>query len=118
MLAGGDKALMFTQYAVFGGMLRAHLAGRFGREVAFLHGGVPKAERDAMVARFQEDSPSSPSLFVLSTENRPIPAGFSRFTALSTRVSSIPEAIAAISLESGGQANPGLKLPAPSSGSW
>ena len=60
------QALLFTQYAEFGGMLRAHLSARFGREVAFLHGGVPKAERDAMVARFQSDSPSSPPLFVLS----------------------------------------------------
>jgi len=66
VLAGGERALMFTQYAEFGGMLRAHLAARFGREVAFLHGGVPKAERDAMVARFQDGSPSSPALFVLS----------------------------------------------------
>jgi len=66
VLAGDEKALMFTQYAGFGGMLRSHLAARFGREVAFLHGGVPKAERDAMVARFQDGSPSSPALFVLS----------------------------------------------------
>jgi SNF2 family DNA or RNA helicase len=66
VLAGDEKALMFTQYAEFGAMLRSHLAARFGREVAFLHGGVPKAERDAMVARFQDGSPSSPSLFVLS----------------------------------------------------
>jgi non-specific serine/threonine protein kinase len=47
-------------------MLRSHLSARFGREVAFLHGGVPKAERDAMVARFQADSPAAPPLFVLS----------------------------------------------------
>jgi superfamily II DNA or RNA helicase len=66
VLAGGEKALMFTQYAEFGGMLRAHLAARFGREVAYLHGGVPKAERDAMVARFQSGEASAPPLFVLS----------------------------------------------------
>jgi SNF2-related domain/SNF2 Helicase protein/Helicase conserved C-terminal domain len=69
VLAVGEKALLFTQYAEFGAMLRAHLAGRFGREVLFLHGGVPKAERDAMVARFQSspaNDPASPPLFVLS----------------------------------------------------
>ena len=55
VLAAGEKALLFTQYAEFGGMLRGHLAARFGREVLFLHGGVPKADRDAMVARFQAD---------------------------------------------------------------
>jgi non-specific serine/threonine protein kinase len=66
VLATGERALLFTQYAEFGGMLRAHLAARFGREVAYLHGGVPKADRDAMVARFQDGGPTSPPLFVLS----------------------------------------------------
>ncbi|WP_426514613.1 DEAD/DEAH box helicase [Dactylosporangium sp. McL0621] len=66
ILAAGERALIFTQYAEFGRMLRAELSARFGREVAFLHGGVPKAGRDALVARFQEATPSSPPLFVLS----------------------------------------------------
>ncbi|MFY1672424.1 SNF2-related protein [Plantactinospora sp. WMMB334] len=68
-LAAGEKALIFTQYAEFGGMLRAHLAARFGREVLFLHGGAGKAERDAMVARFQDgdgDGAGGPALFILS----------------------------------------------------
>ncbi|MFI7023692.1 SNF2-related protein [Micromonospora sp. NPDC049900] len=64
VLAAGEKALLFTQYAEFGGMLRGHLASRFGREVLFLHGGVGKADRDEMVARFQSDD--GPALFVLS----------------------------------------------------
>ncbi|MEG3633423.1 DEAD/DEAH box helicase [Micromonospora palythoicola] len=64
VLAAGEKALLFTQYAEFGGMLRGHLSARFGREVLFLHGGVGKADRDAMVARFQ--SAGGPALFVLS----------------------------------------------------
>jgi non-specific serine/threonine protein kinase len=66
VLASGEKALLFTQYAEFGGMLRGHLSAQFGREVAFLHGGVAKADRDAMVERFQSADASSPSLFVLS----------------------------------------------------
>jgi non-specific serine/threonine protein kinase len=67
VLAAGEKALLFTQFAEFGGMLRAHLSARFGREVLFLHGGVPKAARDEMVARFSETSDAgSPALFVLS----------------------------------------------------
>jgi superfamily II DNA or RNA helicase len=66
VLASDEKALLFTQYAEFGGMLRAHLSARFGREVAFLHGGLPKIERDALVTRFQSDEPSAPHLFVLS----------------------------------------------------
>jgi non-specific serine/threonine protein kinase len=66
VLAVGEKALLFTQYAEFGAMLRGHLAGRFGREVLFLHGGVPKPARDQLVARFQADDAGSPPLFVLS----------------------------------------------------
>ncbi|MCO1597176.1 DEAD/DEAH box helicase [Micromonospora sp. RHAY321] len=64
VLAAGERALLFTQYAEFGAMLRGHLSARFGREVLFLHGGLGKAERDAMVQRFQ--SGDGPSLFVLS----------------------------------------------------
>ncbi len=55
----GDRALVFTQFAEMGHMLRHHLEERFGREVPFLHGGTSRAGRDTMVARFQaEDGPS------------------------------------------------------------
>ncbi|MET8263652.1 SNF2-related protein [Micromonospora arida] len=64
VLAAGERALLFTQYAEFGAMLRGHLSARFGREVLFLHGGLGKAERDALVQRFQ--SAEGPPLFVLS----------------------------------------------------
>ncbi|MEH1169508.1 DEAD/DEAH box helicase [Micromonospora sp. CPCC 205539] len=64
VLAAGERALLFTQYAEFGAMLRGHLSARFGREVLFLHGGLGKAERDAMVQRFQ--SADGPPIFVLS----------------------------------------------------
>jgi SNF2 family DNA or RNA helicase len=70
VLAAGERALLFTQFAEFGTLLRAHLTARFGREVLFLHGGVPKKERDAMVARFQAgmdgQDAAAPPLFVLS----------------------------------------------------
>jgi SNF2-related domain/SNF2 Helicase protein/Helicase conserved C-terminal domain len=66
VLGVGERALLFTQYAEFGALLRGHLSGRFGREVLFLHGGVPKPARDAMVARFQAEDAWSPPLFVLS----------------------------------------------------
>ncbi|MFI7608980.1 SNF2-related protein [Micromonospora sp. NPDC049366] len=64
VLAAGEKALLFSQYAEFGAMLRGHLSARFGREVLFLHGGVGKADRDALVTRFQ--SSDGPPIFVLS----------------------------------------------------
>ena len=66
VLAAGERALLFTQYAEFGAMLRSHLSARFGREVAYLHGGVPKTARDALVTRFQSQAPDAPALFVLS----------------------------------------------------
>jgi len=66
VLAAGEKALLFTQYAEFGDMLRTHLAARFGREVAYLYGGQSKAQRDEHVARFQNPEGGGPSLFVLS----------------------------------------------------
>ena len=64
ILATGEKVLLFTQFASFGELLRTHLSARFGREVAFLHGGVPKKQRDVLVERFQSDA--GPPVFVLS----------------------------------------------------
>ena len=64
VLAAGEQALVFTQYAQWGRRLQAHLRERLGRDVLFLHGGVPKAERDRMVAAFQ--GPGGPGIFVLS----------------------------------------------------
>jgi SNF2 family DNA or RNA helicase len=64
IVADGDKALCFTQYAEFGRMLQPHLAARTGCPVLFLHGGLPKKQRDALVARFQEAD--EPVLFLLS----------------------------------------------------
>jgi SNF2 family DNA or RNA helicase len=64
VVAEGDKALCFTQYAEFGAMLQPHLAARLGCPVLYLHGGTPKKQRDAMVAAFQEMD--EPALFLLS----------------------------------------------------
>jgi SNF2 family DNA or RNA helicase len=65
VLAAGDCALVFTQFAEFGSRLREELQSQFGREVLFLHGGVPALQRDEMVRRFQQD-PDGPPIFVLS----------------------------------------------------
>ncbi|UEM20723.1 DEAD/DEAH box helicase [Skermanella mucosa] len=66
VLAVGEKALVFTQFTEMGGMIQRHLQDRFGREVPFLHGGVPKAKRDRMVERFQAGDGSGPPVFLLS----------------------------------------------------
>lgn len=65
ILAIGDRALIFSQFAEMGGILRHYLQEVFGEEVLFLHGGTPKAKRDSMVERFQKGN-GGPSIFILS----------------------------------------------------
>ena len=65
VLAEGDKALIFTQFAGMGVMLRHYLQDKLGCETLFLHGGTTKKQRDAMIRRFQTD-PHGPPLFILS----------------------------------------------------
>ena len=65
VLAEGDRVLCFTQFTEFAELLVPHLAQpRFGRDVAYLHGGTPKKRRDEMVARFR--GPDGPPIFLLS----------------------------------------------------
>ncbi len=65
----GERALVFTQFTEMGALIQRHLQETFGREVLFLHGGVPQKQRDRLVARFQDteaDAPDSPRVFLLS----------------------------------------------------
>jgi len=55
ILSEDDKVLCFTQFAEWGGMLAPHLRRRFGVEVGWLHGRVPRRKRDDLVASFQRD---------------------------------------------------------------
>jgi SNF2 family DNA or RNA helicase len=66
VIESGERALIFSQFAEMGDIIRRHLESLFGREVLFLHGGVAKTHRDRMVARFQEADPRGPAVFVLS----------------------------------------------------
>lgn len=65
ILEVGERALVFSQFAEMGEILRRHLQDTFGREVLFLHGGVPKGQRDRMVERFQSEDPGA-AIFLLS----------------------------------------------------
>lgn len=65
VLESGERALVFTQYSEMGRILKRRLEDAFGREVLFLHGGVPQAQRDLMVQRFQAAG-EGPAVFVLS----------------------------------------------------
>jgi superfamily II DNA or RNA helicase len=64
-LSVGDRALVFTQFAEMGHMLRTHLQSLFGVEVLFLHGGTPQKQRDRIVSRFQSGQ-GGPPIFILS----------------------------------------------------
>ena len=63
-MAEGDRSLVFTQFTEMGGMLERHLRLRLRCDVLWLHGGVTKRARDAMVERFQ--SGDGPPVFLLS----------------------------------------------------
>ena len=59
-----DAALVFTQFAEMGRLLQRHLEETLGMEVSFLHGGVPRLQRERLVERFQR--PQGPRVLVLS----------------------------------------------------
>jgi SNF2 family DNA or RNA helicase len=65
VLAVGDRALIFTQFAQMGHLLRGYLQELFGLEVLYLHGGTPQKQRDRIVDRFQQ-AQGGPPLLVLS----------------------------------------------------
>ncbi|MFB9543177.1 DEAD/DEAH box helicase [Micromonospora sagamiensis] len=52
ILPAGGAVLVFTQYVAMARLLHRHLAGR-GVDALLLHGGLPVAARDDLVARFQ-----------------------------------------------------------------
>lgn len=64
-LSEGDRALVFTQFAEWGKLLKPYLEAKLGRETLFLYGSTPKQQRQAMVDRFQHD-PQGPRIFILS----------------------------------------------------
>ncbi|MBI4786251.1 MAG: DEAD/DEAH box helicase [Chloroflexi bacterium] len=60
-----ERALIFTQFAEMGKLLRAFLQEYFGDEVLFLYGSTPTKARTKMIERFQND-PNGPLVFILS----------------------------------------------------
>jgi SNF2 family DNA or RNA helicase len=65
VIAEGDRALIFTQFTEWGRLLQRHLQSSLGSETFFLSGSTSKAQREAMVERFQND-PAAPRFFILS----------------------------------------------------
>ncbi|MBD2491023.1 SNF2-related protein [Aulosira sp. FACHB-615] len=64
-ISEGDRALIFTQFAEWGKLLKPYLEQQLGREVFFLYGGSNKKQREEMVDRFQHD-PQGPPIMILS----------------------------------------------------
>jgi hypothetical protein len=64
IVAAGDKVLCFTQFAEWGTLLQPYLAARYAADVQWLHGGVARTSRDAMVSRFADSD--RPSIFLIS----------------------------------------------------
>ncbi len=65
VLAEGDRALIFTQFAEMGELLRQHLSATCKRDIPFLHGSLSKPQRDRQIAAFQDDE-DGPPIFILS----------------------------------------------------
>jgi len=65
VLQNGDRALVFTQFAEWGKLLKPHLEQQFGREIFFLYGSSSKKQREEMIDRFQND-PQGPPVMILS----------------------------------------------------
>ena len=64
-VAEGDRALIFTQFAEWGKVLQPYLEQQLGRETIFLYGATRRAQREAMLDRFQHD-PQGPPIAILS----------------------------------------------------
>ncbi|WP_413201261.1 SNF2-related protein, partial [Nostoc piscinale] len=64
-ISEGDRALIFTQFAEWGKLLKPYLEQQLGRDVFFLYGGSSKKQREEMVDRFQHD-PQGPPIMILS----------------------------------------------------
>ncbi|MEH2248216.1 DEAD/DEAH box helicase [Nostoc sp.] len=65
VLAEGDHALIFTQFAEWGKLLKPYLEKQLGREIFFLYGSTSKKQREEMIDRFQHD-PQGPPIMILS----------------------------------------------------
>jgi len=64
-LSEGDRALIFTQFAEWGKLLKPYLEQQLRREILFLYGSTTKKQREEMVDRFQHD-PQGPPVMILS----------------------------------------------------
>ncbi|BAU29769.1 SNF2 family DNA or RNA helicase [Aneurinibacillus soli] len=65
----GDRCLIFTQFVETGHLLQGILEQELQQPVYFLNGSTPKAKRDEMIARFQDETlpaDATCGIFILS----------------------------------------------------
>lgn len=65
VVAEGDSALVFTQFAEFGTKLQRFLEQALGCDILYLHGGTPRYVRERLIRRFQDPRRGS-MIFLLS----------------------------------------------------
>ncbi len=65
VISNGDRALIFTQFAEWGKLLKPYLEEQLKRETLFLYGSTSKKQREEMIDRFQHD-PQAPPVMILS----------------------------------------------------
>ena len=66
VLAGGERALVFTQFRTWAIRLSTWLARTLSVDVACLHGETPREQRDRLVERFASED--GPPIFVLAVK--------------------------------------------------
>ncbi|MFM7364355.1 MAG: DEAD/DEAH box helicase [Cuspidothrix sp.] len=59
-----NRALIFTQFAEWGKLLKPYLENRLGREIFFLYGSTSKKQREEMIDIFQHDPQGSPIMIL------------------------------------------------------
>ncbi|MGD1872549.1 MAG: DEAD/DEAH box helicase [Mastigocoleus sp.] len=65
IVTSGDRALIFTQFAEWGKLLKPYLEKYLNKELFFLYGSTSKKQREEMIDRFQHD-PQAPPVMILS----------------------------------------------------
>ncbi len=66
MGARGESCLVFTQYAEMGSLLVEDLCKEIAAPVSYIHGAVPRKERERIIKDFQDPEGTGPRVLVLS----------------------------------------------------
>jgi len=66
VIENNEKALIFTQYAELGQLLRNYLQEVLDDDILLLFGGTPQREREELIKKFQSTDDESPKVFILS----------------------------------------------------